>query len=54
MKEIWNDDFFIGILSFQFYGNYANIEFKHSSNNDKAIIKLNDTYFESLRIIPRR
>jgi len=38
------------LLSFQFYGNYAIAEYKHSRDADRAIRKMNDSYFEGARI----
>ncbi len=38
------------ILSFRFYGNYAVAEFKHSRDADRAIRKMNDSYYDGARI----
>ena len=38
------------ILSFKFYGNYAVADFKHSRDAERAIRKLNDSYFDGYRI----
>lgn len=38
------------LLSFQFYGNYAIAEYKHSRDADRAIRKMNDSYYDGARI----
>ena len=38
------------LKSFQFFGKFAIAEFKHTRDADRAIRKLNDTYFDGARI----
>lgn len=38
------------LLSFRFYGNYAIAEFRHSRDAERAIRKMNDSYFDGVRI----
>jgi len=38
------------LFSFQFYGSYAIAEFRHRRDAERAIRKLNDSYFDGTRI----
>ena len=38
------------LISFRFYGSYAIAEFKHSRDAERAIRKMNDSYFDGVRI----
>ncbi len=38
------------LYSFRCYGSYAIAEFKHSRDAERAIRKMNDSYFDGVRI----
>jgi hypothetical protein len=38
------------LISFRFFGSYAIAEFRHSRDAERAIRKMNDSYFDGVRI----
>lgn len=38
------------LISFRFYGSYAIVEFRHSRDAERAIRKMNDSYYDGVRI----